>query len=632
MLHIRFTRLIFFAAAAFIIFSFIKGSETAVPHKQAELFLREHVNHLFSQVTTLERSAADAGTKKDSLIAQYRQMRQTYKTAELLIEYYMPATAKMINGALVTEADEEEGTQNIFEPEGLQVIEENVFSDSIDRISLSRECKRLKAAMLRLRHLAQTQEMADWQLIDAMQLEVIRVMCLNIAGYDAPASGDAIIETTYALTGMQQVLRFTVPLYEKTSTVKKADKLLSKAISYTKTNPDFDSFNRMEFIRAYMNPLYALIVDLAAGSKEKPLVLPDAINKQAQSLFTNTSFKPDFYAPNLGTDVSSRSAAIELGKYLFFDPVLSHDMNRSCASCHQPEKGFTDGLPKALALSGNKLGRNTPTILNAALQANLFWDSRVTYLEEQIENVTNNIDELHGNFDEAVSRLIKSDAYKTLFKRAFKGKADTMITASGIRTAIAAYERSLVSMNSRFDRHIRGEAQLLSLSEINGFNLFMGKAACGTCHFMPLFNGTVPPQYSKTEWEVLGTPANDQNKELDEDLGRYHVKKMDWHKYAFKTPTVRNAALTAPYMHNGCYQTLEQVMDFYNKGGGKGMGMRLDNQTLPFDELNLSEAEQKDMIAFMRSLTDTSGMTNIPVSLPAIDDADASKRKVGGTY
>lgn len=632
MLHIKFTRLIFLATAAFITFSFIKGSENSVPHKQAELFLKEHVNHLFSQVTTFERSVADANSKKDSLIVQYRQIRQTYKTAELLIEYYMPATAKMINGALVTEADEEEGTQNVFEPEGLQVIEENVFGDSIDRISLTRECKRLKAAMLRLRHLAQTQEMANWQLIDALQLEVIRVMCLNIAGYDAPASGDAITETGYALAGMQQVLRYTTPLYEKTSTVKKADKLLNKAIDYTRSNPDFDSFNRMEFIRAYMNPLYSLIVDLATESKDKPLVLPDAINKQAKNLFTNTSFQPDFYAPNLGTDVSSRNAAIELGKYLFFDPVLSHDMNRSCASCHQPEKGFTDGLPKALALSGNELGRNTPTILNAALQASLFWDSRVTYLEEQIENVTNNIDELHGNFDEAVSRLVKSDAYKKLFRQAFKGKADTIITASGIRTAIAAYERSLVSMNSRFDRHIRGEAQLLSLSEINGFNLFMGKAACGTCHFMPLFNGTVPPQYSKTEWEVLGTPANDQNKELDEDLGRYHVKKMDWHKYAFKTPTVRNAALTAPYMHNGAYQTLEQVMDFYNKGGGKGLGISLDNQTLPFDELNLSDAEQKDMIAFMKSLTDTSGMTTIPVSLPPIDDAQASKRKVGGTY
>jgi cytochrome c peroxidase len=168
--------------------------------------------------------------------------------------------------------------------------------------------------------------------------------------------------------------------------------------------------------------------------------------------------------------------------------------------------------------------------------------------------------------------------------------------------AIGSYIRSLVFLNSRFDEYMRGDKSKLSTEEINGFNLFMGKAKCGTCHYMPLFNGTFPPRFARIEAEVIGVPKSKKENTIDPDMGRYAVLKVESFKHAFKTSTVRNAALTAPYMHNGVFNSLEEVMDFYNKGGGTGLGIKIANQTLPFDSLSLSRKEQDDIIAFIKSL------------------------------
>jgi len=130
----------------------------------------------------------------------------------------------------------------------------------------------------------------------------------------------------------------------------------------------------------------------------------------------------------------------------------------------------------------------------------------------------------------------------------------------------------------------------------------MGKAKCATCHFFPLFNGTVPPAYVETESEVLGTPATSEGKSVDPDVGKFALTQREPHRYAFKTPTVRHIALTAPYMHNGVFKTLEEVVDFYDQGGGNGLGFNLENQTLPFDKLNLTGPEKKALVAFMKVL------------------------------
>ncbi len=189
-----------------------------------------------------------------------------------------------------------------------------------------------------------------------------------------------------------------------------------------------------------------------------------------------------------------------------------------------------------------------------------------------------------------------------MFITAFPHEDKNRIDTFEVMNAIGSYIRSLVLLNSRFDEYMRGRQSAMDSTEINGFNLFMGKARCATCHYMPLFNGSFPPRFNKSEVEVIGVPKSRSQNEIDPDMGRYDIVKVESVKHAFKISTVRNAARTAPYMHNGVYTTLEQVMDFYNKGGGAGLGIKLSNQTLPADKLNLTEKEISEVIAFIKSL------------------------------
>ena len=213
--------------------------------------------------------------------------------------------------------------------------------------------------------------------------------------------------------------------------------------------------------------------------------------------------------------------------------------------------------------------------------------------------------------------------------------SDTSITKFGITRALATYMRTLIGMNARFDQYIRGDLQEIESSVKRGFNLFMGKAACGTCHFAPLYSGVVPPKYLETETEVLGVPKtlDTISPELDDDLGRFNRFLDEICQNSFKTVTVRNAELTAPYMHNGLYQTLEEVVDFYDRGGGLGPGLDVPNQTLPADRLNLTQQEKEDLVEFMKALTDTVGTTRLPGNLPDFpDNPEWNKRQIGGEY
>ena len=292
-----------------------------------------------------------------------------------------------------------------------------------------------------------------------------------------------------------------------------------------------------------------------------------------------------------------------MGKLLFSDPVLSGSGTRSCQSCHQPEKVFTDGLAKNTIIGKTELlGRNTPTLINAALQPALFYDLRVNSLEEQSHSVVQSEKEMHGSMSLSVKQLWNDKKYRQMFLNAFPNEDKSQIDTFEVMNAIGSYMRSLVFLNSRFDFYMRGNKTALNSNEINGFNLFMGKAKCATCHFMPLFNGTLPPAFKKMESEVIGVPEKISGQTIDPDLGRYNIIHVESFRHAFKIPTVRNAARTGPYMHNGVFNSLDQVLDFYNKGGGVGSGIRIENQTLPLDKLGLTEEERKDIIDFIGSL------------------------------
>ena len=357
-----------------------------------------------------------------------------------------------------------------------------------------------------------------------------------------------------------------------------------------------------------------------------------AVDLKKVNPFNLNSFNDNYFSVTVN-DTLNKEPQVELGKLLFFDPVLSGNNQRACASCHKPELGFTDGLQKALEFeTKNNLNRNTPTLLNVFYQKNFFHDGRSRQLVEQINEVLHNKQEMNTTIEEIILKLNQSEEYKALFKNAFIGTADSSISYFGVLKSIHEYERTLVSKNTKFDKYLEGDYTQLNTNEINGYNVFSGKALCGSCHFFPLFNGLVPPIYNDTEYEVIGVPKEKNSLEIDGDEGRKIISKNRIHQFAFKTPTIRNIDLTPPYMHNGIYKTLEEVIDFYNKGGGNGIGINISHQTLPFDSLQLTKQEIRDIKAFMLSLTDTTNLTRKPKRLPHFKDEKLNHRIIGGEY
>jgi len=433
------------------------------------------------------------------------------------------------------------------------------------------------------------------------------VITLGISGFDTPLSLKGIHEIPAALQSVNTILSFyQTSNYNKNT--PEIQEIIKEAIQYANANKDFENFDRLLFITRFINSLTQKLLVL-----QKDLQIPVITNiyglrGDIGTIFDSAAFNINYFAPDANSYVSS--AKISLGKQLFNDPILSDNNKISCASCHHPSKAFTDGFTKSMALgSAGFLGRNTPSLINAGLQKSQFYDMRATYLEDQVKNVIENKDEIHGSLKEAVIQLNRDSEYPGLFKTAFPLEK-TGINERVIQVALSSYIRSLTSSNARFDQYMRGDITRMDSQEIKGFNVFMGKAKCGSCHFMPLFNGTVPPTFTFTESEVIGVPQNKDGKKIDPDPGRFGIYQIENFRNAFKTPSVRNVALTAPYMHNGVFTTLAEVVDFYNNGGGIGIGLALKNQTLPEDSLHLTEHEKQALIAFMHTLTDTSMIAN----------------------
>ena len=555
------------------------------------------------------------------LQALFREAKYAYKRTEYLTELYFPYTAKSLNGPPLDEVEFDDPNQVIIPPEGFQVIEEMLFptQDPENHQQLVEAVNQLASNVHRLKTVTATTTFTDSHIFESLKLEVYRIITLGISGFDSPAALNSIAEAEVAIKELSLVFEFYKGELSKRNAelATAATAEFTAASEYLARYNDFDSFDRLSFISQHANKISENLQESQVALEVGFLTEIGPLTPHAKTLFDKNAFNTAYFAPGYNKIPTPKQVA--LGELLFFDPVLSANNSRACVSCHNPEKAFTDGLAKSIAFEQKgEVLRNAPTILNSGLQSALFYDSRVVFLEDQITDVLNNPLEMHGNFEEAVKKLTDNSAYVSLFDQAYEDTVETPVTSKKIRMALAAFIRSKVAMNSRFDQYMRGDTSMLSAEEKHGFNLFMGKAACGTCHFMPLFNGSVPPAYKVAESEILGVPKSPDttNIELDEDLGKYHLHKKDLHKLAFKTPSVRNVGLTAPYMHNGVYETLEQVMDFYNKGGGEGMGLHVPHQTLAPDALNLNTGEVNALIAFMNALTDTSGHTTIPKPLP----------------
>jgi cytochrome c peroxidase len=292
----------------------------------------------------------------------------------------------------------------------------------------------------------------------------------------------------------------------------------------------------------------------------------------------------DLYLPT-PPDNPLTQAKITLGRQLFADPLLSRDRSTACASCHRPEQGFTTGQRSGQGIHGQQTTRNPPTLLNRAYGQRFFWDGRAATLEQVVLLPIQDPKEMDLTLAELEARLGQDASYRSLFGQAF-GRAPA---AADVARALASYVRSLLAGDSPYDRYVFGETAALTAEARRGLELFQGKGKCTTCHAGP----------NLTDEGFHNTGVAWQDGRLL-DVGRFTVTGKEADRGAFKTPTLREVARTAPYMHDGSLATLEDVLAYYDRGGNRNP--HLDPAIRP---LQLTAPEKQVLVSFLRSLSGT---------------------------
>ncbi len=329
--------------------------------------------------------------------------------------------------------------------------------------------------------------------------------------------------------------------------------------------------SRSKFLRTMKTAMFRATVSLAISGA--------LLGAQAARARDNLS---DFARPAaiaFPTETPYTPERAKLGRRLFFDPRLSADGATSCASCHQPDKGFEDGLKTSAGLRGRTLARHTPTLWNVAVQTALFWDGRSHSLEDQALRPVSNTVEMNLDLERLVARLSADNTYRSAFAAAFP--ETPTITPDTVARAIATYERTLISPLSPFDDFVAGDAGALSASAQRGLALFTGRAKCSTCH---------------SGWAFTNGGFHDIGL-TDDDLGRGALTLRKFDEHRFRTPTLRELLSRAPYMHDGSLPTLEAVIDHYAD--------HRKPRLFALGPVELSETDRADILAFLQSLDST---------------------------
>ncbi|EOQ97536.1 di-heme cytochrome C peroxidase [Leptospira wolbachii serovar Codice str. CDC] len=306
---------------------------------------------------------------------------------------------------------------------------------------------------------------------------------------------------------------------------------------------------------------------------------------------------------------------IDLGRYLFFDPILSGDKQLSCAHCHHPAYSLSDGRSQSMGKDGKGYGptrsggvilkRSAPSLWNVIYMKNLFWEGRASNLEDQAEGPLYSPEEMGSSKEIIESRLNEIPFYQKMFRQAY-GTKGKKISAPLVIDAISTFEKSLVSFSSRFDKWSTGEKEALSPEELLGYNVFRSFVArCAECH--------PPPMFTNNVFATIGVLDR-----TERDYGRETITGQELLRGSFRVPTLRNIAKTAPYMHSGNLETLEDVVNFYNEGGGRGNGAPSDLRIhWHVRKMGLNKNEITSLVAFLKTLNDEANMPKFPKSVPS---------------
>lgn len=628
------------ASSALFLFSFRVNTSAEYPQRYdtAIKTFSEQQALLLQSIQTGELNAAGRQRLKEEIA----QTRLQLKAVDFWLRYLEPIGYRQINGPLPVEWETEafEKWEPPYKRKGagltlaaLYLEEETITRDTLlHLIQQSVDATKIFTADSITRHLATFDH-----FYFCNRLFLLNLAAIYTTGFECPDTENVIPELRHMLAAVKQIYSSFNNSFPATPLSAAYLALYDSALSFVNEQPsDFSTFDHFTFIKEYVNPLFALNQQFIQRYKAVSRSFNDySINKQALSIFDKSFYNMQHPKGifSLVDDIVVLNEIDRIGKLLFYDPILSGNNMRSCASCHVPKQYFTDTTAQtALQFDRiQRLPRNTPSLINVIYNHLLMLDGKHISLLAQAKDVTSNPVEMEGSEREMVEKVMSCKEYKTAFKKLLKHTpGETEVTARHILSAITFYMSKFSAYSAPFDDAMHNKATL-DARQIKGFNLFMSKAECGTCHFVPFFNGVKPP-YTGSEFEVLGTPADTGFSALSPDKGRYEINPAPETLHAFRTGTLRNIAHTKPYMHNGVFNTLDEVLDFYNNGGGQGHGLDVPNQTLSGDSLHLTPDEKDALVAFMRALDENIVFENPPPRLPESSDATLNTRRVSGEY
>ena len=610
-------------------------------------YYMDNLSWFRSGLESLERLVIDADLSDpaglETIRAGIRERRQQMKKMDFWFRYLEPTMYKKVNGPLPVEWETEvfEKFEKPYKREGagltlaaLYLDEEHPEKDSL--LSL------IRASLIAM----------DTYSADSITVQLStpshfylcnRLFLLNLAaiyttGFENPDTSAIIPELKVMLREVRGNYDMFCRAFPNDCPDAAYLGLYDSAIVFVDKEPDnYSEFDQFNFIRDYVNPLFTMNQAAIRQKNIRSTSFVDySLSKTSTSIFDkNLYYGQDAKGIFLRVDDEATLSRIDaLGKVLFNDPILSGNNERSCASCHKSGEYFSDTMARSSPQFNNKglLARNTPSLTNVLYNHLTMLDGKHISLQDQLRDVITNKEEMGGSEKAVLAKIMSCPDYRKAFTALLAATPwETEVTIDHITSAITYYYSKFSNGYSSFDFAMNRTGPDLTPQVKRGFALFMSKAQCATCHFVPQFNGVKPP-YVGSEFEVIGVPADTAFTRLSPDKGRYQVNPAAETLNAFRTGSLRNIELTAPYMHNGVFRTLEQVVDFYDAGGGAGRGLQVPNQTLSSDSLHLSPDEKADLVRFLKSLTEKIPEESPITSLPRSSQSALNKRRVGGIY
>lgn len=581
-------------------------------------------------------------TGKENILKRIAATRLGLKAADFWLRYLEPTAYLRMNGQLPVEWETEvfEKFEKPYRREGagLSLAEMYLEEKHVQKDSLAALASRYAGTIdVYLADSITSQLNSHHHFYLANRLFLLNLAAIYTTGFECPDTKNIIPELRHMMKAVEAIYDEYDKGFPGYPIPEAYRSLYRKAMLFVESQPENpEEFDHYAFTRDYVNPLFghnqrAIREYAVVSSSFNDYSLNDNCNSIFdKSLYRGQNEKGIFLPVD---DANTLNEIRQVGKLLFYDPILSGNNKRSCVSCHKPGEYFTDTTrPTSQQFDiSHALTRNTPTLINSLYNHLLMMDGKHTSLLEQARTVVSNPLEMNGNQTEIVKKVMSCESYEKAFRKFVKLTPNTRkISIDHIVSAVILYYSSFSMYRSPFDDAMDKRVDIDAEAR-KGFNLFMSKGKCGTCHFVPQFNGVKPP-YISSEFEVAGTPADTSFTRLSPDSGRFIINPEPEMLHAFRTGTIRNADHTGPYMHNGVFKTLDEVIRFYDTGGASGNGLMVSNQTLPPDSLKLSSREKTQLKAFIRSLNEDIPFETSPVYLPASTDKNLNSRKVGGEY